>query len=912
MKLKFYIVFLILIYKSGFVFSQQFPAKPLTIPNQSDSLQVNLNDYKKLKDTISINDSIRLSTLTDTTDVQDLGYKISKDALDDNVKYDARDSSWMDLVNKKIHLYGGASVTYQKIELKANYMVIDFANNIVQGYEKKDSTSKDTEKPTFADGDNTFTYKEIKYNFKSKKGLVNYAISKQGEFNLVGSTTKFVGGAVDSLGIKEDDRIFNKDAIITTCTHDPPHFGIRAGKLKFVPNKVAVMSVAQVELARVPTPLFLPFGFFPLAQGKSSGLIFPSSYEYNEQLGLGFREIGYYWPINDYVDMKLTGDIYTRGTHGVRLNTNYKKRYGYTGAITFGYANNILENVKDGTRDSNKAFIINIRHDQDSKAHPYRRMGGNVNIQTNRYEQRVFENPRAALTNQYSSGFSFQHDMPGTPFRFSAEFRHSQNTQTRIMDITLPNMSLRMNTLFPFKRKNATEERWTDNIALTYSSEFRNFVKTTDTTLFTPQTLKDIQTGIQQKASVSTNFRIFKYFNVSPNINYEESWLTKKYLLTFEKDSVILDSRKIDTLGFIAPFDSLVNDLGAYRNMNAAISVNTQIFATLKGGTKFFRGLRWVAKPNVNFNYQPENKEQYEAIVNTDTRARFNKPQTYSVFTNSPFGTLVGNERQMGIGYGITNIIEAKYYSKRDTVEKKVRMFDNISINGNYNFAADSFQWSNVSISGNTTVLKGLTNFNFNALLSPYVIDQSDRRTQQTVWEAGKIFPEFRRLGGQFSTGISFGKIKEIFSKSEEKNTTATKDDKKAEDGDEPKPKETSLAEWFSNFNIGHSLNFEYARVKGKDTLFISNHGVNISGSIPLTKNWNINVGNIAYDFKSKSFVYPFFSFARDLHCWQMNFTWAPANGVYSFYIGVKSSSLSFLKYDYGQRNANTLFTGQR
>lgn len=911
MKLKFYIVLLILIYNSDFCFSQKSPEIVVPKSSEKDSLTINLRNLNKLKDTIPVNDSTRLSSLTDTTDVQELGYKISKDALDDNVKYDARDSSWIDLVNKKIHLYGGAVVKYQKIELKANYMIIDFANNIVQGFEKKDSTSKDTEKPTFADGDNTFTYREIKYNFKSKKGIVNHAISKQGEFNLVGSTTKFIGGAVDTLGGKEDDRIFNKDAIITTCTHDPPHFGIRAGKLKFVPNKVAVMSVAQVELAKVPTPLFLPFGFFPLAQGKSSGLIFPSSYEYNEQLGLGFREIGWYWPVNDYLDLKLTGDIYTRGTHGVRLNTNYKKRYGYTGTVTIGYANNILENQNDGSKQSSKAFNINIRHDQDSKAHPYRRMGGSVNIQTNRYEQRVFENPQAALTNQYSSGFSFQHDMPGTPFRFSAEFRHSQNTQTRVMDITLPNMSLRMNTLFPFKRKNATEEKWTDNIALTYSSEFRNFVKTTDTTLFTQQTLNDIQTGLQQKASVSTNFRLFKYINVSPNINYEESWLTKKYKLTFSQDSIIRDSLTQDTLGFEAPLSSFESDLGAYRNMNAAISMNTQVFFGLKGGSKFFRGARWVAKPNVSLNYQPENKERYEAVVDTDTRSRFNKPQTYSIFTNSPFGTLTGNERQFGIGYGITNIIEAKYYSKKDTIEKKVRLFDNISVNGNYNFAADSFQWSNISITGNTTVLKGLTNFNFSALYSPYVFDENDRRTQTTVWENGKIIPEFRRLGGQFSTAVSFGKIKEIFSKNKEANSKST-DEKKTNNGEPEKPKETSLAEWFSNFNIGHSFNFEYARVKGKDTLFVSNHGVNVSGSIPLTKNWNINVGNIAYDFKNKSFVYPYFSFARDLHCWQMNFTWAPANGVYSFYVGVKSSALSFMKYDYGQRNASTLFSGRR
>jgi hypothetical protein len=930
LKIKFYIVSFFIICIIPLVNGQEKPVISVGKNTSIDSVSLKIQKNNTVNDSLLFSDSLRIGANNDSTRVQDLEYNLSKDAIDDEIKYDARDSSWIDLKTEKIHLYGGAQIDYQKIKLNANYMVIDFANNIVEGFEKIDSTSIVSEKPKFADGDNTFTYREIKYNFKTKKGLVNHAISQQGEFNLVGSTTKFIGGATDSLGVKEDDRIYNKDAIITTCTHDPPHYGIRAGKLKFVPNKLAVMSVAQVEIAKVPTPIFLPFGFFPLAKGKSSGIIFPN-YEYNEQLGLGFREIGYYWPVNDYMDLRVTGDIYTRGTHGIRINTNYKKKYGYTGNVTLGYANNIRDNVLDGDRDSQKSYIISIRHNQDAKAHPYRRMGGSVNIQSNRYDQRVFENPQAALTNTYSSNFSFSHDMPGTPFSFNAEFRHSQNTQTRTMDITLPNMTMRMNTIFPFKRKNSTKERWTDNIALSYNSEFRNFVKTTDTTLFSIQTLKDIQTGLQQRASVSTNFRVLKYFNVSPNINYDETWLLKRYKLTFDRDSVLLDTLNsdlllFDTLGYKNPVASFESGFNAFRNMTTGVTVNTQIFGTIKGGRGFFRGIRHVMKPTIGFNYKPENKLKYEDVVDTDTRQDFNNPRTYSIFTNGPFGTLSGSEEQMGINYGITNVIEAKYYSKKDTIEKKVRLFDNISINGNYNFAADSFQWSNIGISGNTTVIKGLTNFNFRALYSPYVYDTKGKVTKETVWDKNRILPEFRNFGGQFNTGLSFAQIKEIFGgKKKDTNTQRNTNNSNSttpsaqnnntpnsEEETKQEIKDISLAEWFANFNISHSLNFEFNKNNGRDTFFVSNHSVNISGSVPLTKNWNMNIGNIAYDFKNKSFVYPYFSFARDLHCWQMNFTWAPVNGVYSFFIGVKSSALSFMKYDYGQRNADTLFTGRR
>ena len=935
MKIKIYIVIIFLIYKMLPSFGQipnQYIQNNYNISNTIivpiDSLRplsanpTDENFYAGLKSRDS------LFSLTDTLQPLNPEYKISKDAVDDEVKYDARDSSWVDLTNEKIHLYGGAVVDYQKIKVTANYMVIDFANNIIEGYFRKDSINFDKDQPTFSDGENTFTYKQIRYNFKSKKGLVDEAITKQGEFNLVGSRTKYITGQTDSLGVKDDDQIYNENAIITTCTHVPPHYGIRAGKLKFVPNKLAVLSVAQVEIAKIPTPIFLPFGFFPLAVGKSSGLIFPSSYEYNDQLGLGFREIGYYYPINDYVDLRVTGDIYTRGSHGIRINTSYKKRYGYTGNILLGYSNNIRDNDLDGSKLSQKSFSISIRHNQDNKAHPYRQLGGSVNIQTNRYDQRVYENPQAALQGQYSSNFTYSNDMPGTPFRFSAEFRHSQNTQTRVMDITLPNMTLRMNTIFPFKRKNSTTEVWTDNIALSYSSEFRNFVKTTDTTLFTAQTLKNIQTGLQQKASLSTNFRLLKYLNVSPNVNYDETWFLKKYQLTFHPDSIIYrDSITFDTLGFKPPTESYVSGLNAFRNFNAAVSINTQIFGTKKWSNGWLRGIRHTMKPNISFYYKPENKDRYESIVDTDTRPDFNNPRTYSIYTNSPFGTLQGSEEQMGISYGLTNIFEAKYWSKKDTTEKNVKLFNNINVNGSYNFIADSIKWSNVSITGNTVILKGLTNFFFSATYSPYVYDTNGRITKVSVWDKKNRPLEFRNFSGQFSTSISFGRIREMLTGRKQTEPIKTADRKQAtepglqnteestvdtEKEEENKPKETSLAEWFENFNISHALNFEFRKISDRDTFLISSHSVNISGSVPLTKNWSMNIGNIAYDFKNKSFVYPYFSFARDLHCWQMNFTWAPSNGVYSFFIGVKSSALSFLKYDYGQRNANTLFTGQR
>ncbi len=937
MKYIFYIVlsFIICLHFSHSALSQQAKT-PVNASAPKDSTTKNTTSidstpwaraYAQQQRTI---DSTRSKAII-KPDSTALPYSISKDAIKDEVIYVAKDSSWTDIITKKVHLYGAASVDYGPIKVQADSIVIDFEKNIIEAYLIQVKKGRTGPKPTFIGEGNTFTFESMRYNYETKKGEVIHAVTQEGEFNMVGSKTKYISGLTDSLGNKEDDRIYNEDAIITTCNHDPPHFGIRASKMKFVPKKLAVLSVAQLEIEGVPTPLFLPFGFFPLIKGRSSGLIFPSSYDYNEQLGLGFRDVGYYWPLGPYADLKITGDIYTRGSWGIRGTTDYKKLYAYTGNVSIGYRNDIQDNNETGKTLSQTAFSLRVRHAQDSKAHPYRRIGGDINFQTNRFEQRNNFNAASQLNNTISSNFSFTHDMPGTPFRFAAEFRHSQNTNTRIMDITLPNISLRMNTIFPFKPKNVTKENWTHNIALQYNSELRNFVKVADTLLFTQQTLDNLQTGIQHKAGVNTNFRVLKYFNLSPSVNYEEVWLTKQYTRKFEGIE-ILDTITEELLGYEAPTESFESKFGVYRDFNTAVSLNTQIFGKINGGKGFFRGVRHIVKPNVSFGYRPATRERYQEVVDTDTRSKFNRPINYSRYTNSPFGTLSGGEEQLALSYGISNIIEAKYWSKKDSIEKKIRLFDNIGINGSHNFLNDTLPWSAVSMGGNTTILKGLTNFNFNTIFTPYVYDEKGRITNQSVWADKKRPLDFVSLNGQFTTSITFGRIVEIILGKNDatKSSIATEAANAGKKGDKLTPADDrtqgenledvpkrqyevpSLADWFNNFSFSHALNFSLRSLPRGDTFELSSHTISVSGSIPLTKNWDLNIGNIAYDIKNKALPAPFFGLSRDLHCWQMSFSWSPDYGTYSFFIGVKSSSLSFLKYDYGQRSANSIFSGGR
>ncbi|MBK8370735.1 MAG: hypothetical protein IPL20_05045 [Saprospiraceae bacterium] len=731
MKLNFYIVIFIII------------CIGLNAGAQKNNALFKKDTVASLKDTVISsrivpsgflsNDSIPSDSFPVTTS----NFELSEEALEDEVTYGSRDTSWNDIENNKIHLFGKAYVEYTTIKVNARYIIFDFVNNVLEAHEtipdsfrvfaeRVDTSTED--KPTFIDGESTFTYKKLRYNFKSKKAFVQQAVTKESDFFLHGRETKFVSAGTDSL--QQEDIIYNKNAYITTCSADHPHFGIKAAKLKFIPNKVAVMSVAQLEISDIPTPLFLPFGFFPLFKGKSSGLILPKSYDYQENLGLGFREIGYYFPINQYIDAKITGDIYSRGSHSIRTNLRYKKKYGFSGNVDLGYTNNVFEDENTAVKRSSKSFNINIRHDQDSKAHPYRRLGGSINIQSNRFDQRTFVNPAAATVNTYNSNFSFSHSMPGTPFSFNAAFSHSQNTNTRKMTITFPQMTLRMNTINPFKSKTATKEKWYDKIAVSYAADFRNTTNTTDTTLFTKESVNNLRSGMWQTSNVSANLRVLKYFNVVPNATYDEYWLLNKIEQQFNPTEIFVFDTLRNESGEILGITKRITQYGkidtvqerglyGYRNFRTGIDINTKVFSTLQFRKGFLRGLRHQVTPSLSFVYSPNTTDKYVRKVDTDSRPEINRAREYGIYQESPFGQLRGSNAQMAINYSLLNIFEAKIATK-DTI-KKVKLLNNISVSGFYNAVADSLKWSDVRISGNTNFFHGLTNVNLSLNLSPYV-----------------------------------------------------------------------------------------------------------------------------------------------------------------------------------------------
>ncbi len=875
------------------------------LSSQKDSLLV-ISIDSLTQDTIPVSDSLIIGLVDSTTNKRKSAptdYRLSKDAIDKEITYSAVDSNITDVVNKEINLYDNANVQYEKTTLDADRITINFQENTAQGFAKKNQNGYVIERAKFSDGSSNGTYYEMKYNFNTSKAFVKNLKTQEGEFNILGEKSKFVPAKNDT--ITNEDKFYNQDAIITTCDLDHPHFGIRTRKMKFIPDKLAVMGPSQLELAGIPTPIILPFGFLPLIKGQSSGLIFPNNYEYNENLGFGLKEIGYYFPINDYVDLKVTGDIYTRGSHAIRLASSYKKRYAYTGGANVGYLNNRTEN-SEGVVTSNKSFSLGLRHNQDAKAHPYRQIGGSINISGNQYQQRANFDAQSALNNLYRSSFSYNYNFPDSPFKFSLGLEHSQNTQTNLVTVTLPSANLTMRTIQPFQRKNQVgDKKWFEEINLGYKAGIKNFVSTTDTTIFEQETLDNLKTGLSHGADLSFNTRILKYISVSPSVSYNEIYNLKKVVNRFD-NTLLFDTIDIDTAQNITRIDTtfgsvieeLQNSFNVYRNINLGVAFNTQLFGTKQFKKGKIRGIRHILKPSVSFNYNPDTKSRYEEVVNTDTRLDYNDPYYYSPFPREPYSVNL-SPLSMGINWSLNNTLEAKYYSKKDSTVKNLKLLENWQVRGNYNFAADSMRWSNVSISGNTRIFKGISTFNLTINLTPYELFQGTRDLNQYLTESKKFPLQLKNLSGTFNSGLTIKEIIDIIKGKGDKKPNLNEDRQQTKKKTNELPTITSIIE---NFRLSHTYRFSVVKdINNRDTFIVNTHTLGLTGNLQLTKNWSLGLGNISYDLQAKKFVYPALSFQRDLHCWSMSFGWYPDSKVYNFFIGVKSSQLSFLKYNYGQ-----------
>jgi hypothetical protein len=779
--------------------------------------------------------------------------------LKEKVTYSATDSMVIDMTNQKAYLYNNAIVIYEDMKLQAGYIELDFGKNLIYSKGIKDSAGNTVQKPVSEQGGEKFNAGEITYNFKTKKGKIKDITTQQGE------------GYIHGRDIKRDSNniFYVSHGKYTTCNLEHPHFYIQAKKIKVIPNDKIITGPAQLNILDIPTPLVLPFGYFPNKKGRASGILVPT---YGESANWGFflKNGGYYFGMNEHVDLALTGDIYANGGFATRVNSNYSNRYHYNGGINLGYSHII--NGISGTLTSTKQndFLISWTHKQDNKANPSINFSANVNAASGSYNKFNGNVTGAYLTNTLQSNISFSKRFLGTPFNFTANARHSQNTINKTVSISLPELTLTMNRIFPFKNSNRVGNQWYDKIGVGATAKASNKINAGDSTLFTSYTLHHMQNGMQFIAPISTSLNVLKYFTLSPSISTSSTI----YYQTIEKH---LDAEHKNIITDTVTGIKMANDY------SLAASLSTRVYGNYFFRTKHLKQIRHVVTPTISASYRPdfsESKYGYYKSVQDST----GKTQQYSIFEKGIYGGPASGKSGL-VSLGLNNSLEAKVKQQTDsgTTTKKVMLIDQLNATTSYNIAAKSFKWSNIGLSGRTKLFK-ILNVNSSATIDPYQVDPQGNRIDYLEWSKGSI-------GRLTQAGVALGTS--LHSKT---NSTKPKTSNFAtpDEIDYINTHPNAYVDFNIPWNLNVSYNLSYLK-PGLTTTVIQ--AATFSGDLSVTKKWKISLRS-GYDFTSKKLSLTSIDVYRDLHCWEMSFNWVPFGFRQSFSlnINIKSATLKDLK----------------
>jgi hypothetical protein len=818
--------------------------------------------------------------ITDTVSpsISDTTNKKQKRVIDSKVQYSATDSVRLHLPTKKMYLYGDAQVDYEQITLKAAYMELDMNSKIIYARGVIDSTGKEIGKPEFTDKGQSFTSKEMSFNFETKKGLIKDVITKEGDGYIHGQSVKKM----------DTNEMYIKSGKYTTCDNPEPHFHIHATRLKIIPEDKIITGPAYLAIENVPTPLALPFGFFPNKKGQSSGLILP---QYGESQAQGFflNNGGYYFAINDKVDFSLLGDIYSKGSWAVGGMSNYNKRYKYNGNFNarfsrFSFGERMLRDfpVEEGKPNPffqvNKDFLVRWNHRQDPKARPNSVFSANVNAGTSNYNRlnSFGSNNANFLTSSLQSNIMYAKSWPGKPFNLTLNGSHSQNTITGETNITLPQAVFNVNRVFLFKRKIAVgEQKWFEKIGVTYVGNLRNEINTNDSLLFTPQSLNNMRNGVMHQATISSSYKAFKYFSVNPNISLTDRWYIKT-----------IDQYRFQT----SEIDTLITDTikGFRRAGDLAASVN--MTTTIYGMYQFKRGpvkaIRHVLTPSVGFTYRPETNFWGQETIIRGVGPN-NMPFQFSPYQLGAFGTPSVGQQGM-VNFNLINNLEAKVRSSKDTITgfTKIKIFENINFGASHNIFAEEFKWTPMMINGRTRLLNNV-DLLFGGAFDPYAlgIDTLGRVVRVNEFLYNRTGQLGRLTDAQLAVNFSLRSKKQA-------NANSLRGTQDELDRIYANPNA------YVDFNIPWNLSIAYV-MRYSSPLLTSQftQSLQFFGDFNLTPKWKFGF-NSGYDFVMKDFTYTTLNIYRDLHCWEMVFNWVPfgQNKSYTVDIRVKSPVLSDLK----------------
>ncbi len=811
-----------------------------------------------------------------------------KPLLLDNIKYDATDSIIIDQKNSKIILYNNAKILYGDIELTSGLIILDYKENIVNAGRIADKDGNLSQYPSFKQGANIVNPDSIKYNFDNQKALIWNSKSEDNGLNILSSLTKKQN---DSVYYLKDGKVTTGGNLLGGDSEEADYFfKIRKGKL--VPGGNIVTGFTNLFVKNVPTPIGLPFAYFPSQQTQNSGFIIPNISESNSR-GYSVQNGGYYLPISEYLDLTILGDYYTNGSYGLNINSQYRKNYRYNGNLSIRYEN--LINGERGLPDYSKSTVYNIRwsHSKDSKSSPYSSFSASVNFGSSDYFRQSVNQLNTAnfLNNNLSSSISYSKSFPGNSgVRISLNANMSQNTQSKLVNLTLPTLTINSKRFFPFERKGRSKKGFFQNINIQYSSKAENRASFADDLLLKKGMFDDAKNGFQHTIPFSTNFKLFKFLSVSAGGRFQENWVGKT--VNYSNYNEGTGTSKDTISGF---------DRFSIYSYNASITTKVYGIVNFKPNKKI-QSIRHTITPSISYSNSPSFEKYYDTyIIDADGNTA-----DYTRFEGGLFGA-PGRTFSSSLGFSIQNTLEAKVKPK-DSTETELRKIDilkSLNISTSYNLVSDEFKWSPLRLSGSFDIAPGFT-VNTGATFDLYSLDENNVRINEfNIKNGGGLF----RLtsanlttqyslnnntfnGGQILESTSGGgRADDLFGVSQDFSDSRQIETEESE--------EVNLTNY--RYSIPWSLNLAYSLTynNSRRQNDFSTNSLMFSSNLSLTPKWKVGISS-GYDFKQKGFTYTQFRFDRDLDSWRLDFSWVPFSqrASWNFFIGIKSGLLSDLKYE--------------
>lgn len=867
------------------MYAQETPKKQsLPIKAANDSINVNPQQIltEQLQDTV----------ITDTTKTDSIAAK--KPFLEGNIVYKAKDYVKMSRKQNCIYLYNEAEVYYQDYELKAGIIIIDYTKNEVYAGRIKDSAGNYSQLPFFKQGSNEIKPDSIRFNFDTKRAITLNSRTEQNlgdVFNVYAERTK-----------KENDSTYYlKEAKLTTSKNpDDPEYYIRVRSGKFVPGKKIIAGFSNMYIMDVPTPIGVPFAYFPVTEDQRSGFIMPTPGQVNNR-GYFLQNGGYYFAISDKINLTLLGDYYTNGSYGFRAETEYAIRYKFRGAFRFRFEN--LINSQRGFDDFSRTTIYNVQwnHSKDQKSNPSSSFSASVNLGSSRFFQESFNqiNTSNFLTNTLQSSISYNKNFPAYPsVNLNTTISHSQNTQSGSVNMTLPTLQASIERIFPFAKRDGIKKGILQNINFQYNLRTENRIETTDEDFLTSRMFENARVGFRHSIPVATNFKILKYFSTTLSANYDDVWQLKT-----------IRRRDFDPELNTSPIDT-INGFDRFNQYNFSVGIGTTLYGTFKfGDDKKIQAIRHTIRPSVSYGYTPGFDQYYDEYIANEA----GDVRQYTRFEGGIFGVPgLGNSSNLNLS--VSNVLEAKVRNKDTTATepKKIMLLNNLNFNTAYNFVADSLKWSPVRMTGGTALFDGKMSINFGATLDPYALNSSNQRINTfNINNGGSLFRLTNaniNMGYSLSSKSFSGKKdteredpfdnpvdEELFGRGRDFSDARTYQGLGGDENAEETPAENYQTKIPWDLRLAYTLNYSNDRRQNE----INSQSLMFSGNIQLTPRWKVGASS-GYDFKNKGFTFTRLNFERDLESWRLNFDWTPIGprAAWYFFIGIKSSVLQDLKWD--------------